>query len=191
MITVISYPDNQINYSIAEGTTTNSEDIIKMINVNAAAATTDEYIIVNINGTEIELILQDECRYTPVDIFFLNKEGCQQIITFFKARTNSLNVTKETYESDSGQPMDGYHQYPDFNIQGRTSFRINSGFVDESMNESFKQLLLSQEVFIREGANFIPVNITKTSLEYKTRQKDRQINYEFEFVYSYNEINTI
>ena len=56
MITVISYPDNQINYSVEEGTTTNSEEIIKLININSAAATTDEYIIVDINGTEIELI---------------------------------------------------------------------------------------------------------------------------------------
>lgn len=191
MITVISYPDNQINFSIAEGTTTNSEEIIKLININSAAATTDEYIIVDINGVQIELILQDECRYTPVDIFFLNKEGSQQIITFFKARTDSLNVTKETYESDRGQPIDGYHQFSDFNIQGRTSFKANSGFVDQTINESFKQLMLSQKVYILEGANFIPVNITKTSLEYKTRQKDRMINYEFDFSYSYNEINTI
>jgi hypothetical protein len=191
MITVISYPDNQINFSVAEGVTTNSEDIVKLININIADATTDEFIVVDINGTEIELTIQDECRYTPLDVFFLNKEGTQQIITFFKARTDSLSITKETYESDRGQPINGYHQYSDFNIQGRTSFKCNSGFVDETMNESFKQLILSQKVYIKEGDNFIPVNITKTSLEYKSRAKDRLINYEFDFAYSYNEINTI
>src|SRR4030042_2114580 len=119
MITVISYPDNHINFSVAEGVTTNSEDIVKLININIADATTDEFIVVDINGTEIELTIQDECRYTPLDIFFLNKEGAQQIITFFKARTDNLSVTKETYESDRGQPIDGYHQYSDFNIKGR------------------------------------------------------------------------
>ncbi|WP_299528594.1 hypothetical protein [uncultured Lutibacter sp.] len=190
MITVISYPNNEINYSIAEPVSTNSEEIVQLINVNIADTTTDEYIEITFNGEVIELVIQDECRYTPIDIYFLNKEGEQQIITFFKAKTDTLGVTKETYESNSGQPSDGNHQYVDYNIQGRTNFKVNSGFVNESMNDSFKQLLLSSKVYVYNNG-FVPLNVTKTSLEYKTRQKDRLINYEIDFSYSYNEINTL
>jgi hypothetical protein len=190
MITVISYPNNEINFSVAEPISTNSEEIIKLINVNVSDTTTDEYIEINFNGELIELVIEDECRYTPIDVYFINKEGQQQIITFFKAKTDTLSVTKETYESDNGQPSEGNHQYIDYNLQGRTSFRVNSGFVDESMNDSFKQLLLSSKVYVYDNG-FVPLNVTKTSLEYKTRQKDRLINYEIDFSYSYNEVNTI
>ena len=37
----------------------------------------------------------------------------------------------------------------------------------------------------------MPLNVSKKSLEYKTRQNDRLINYEFEFEYAYNEINNV
>jgi len=36
-----------------------------------------------------------------------------------------------------------------------------------------------------------PLNLAGKSLEYKTRQKDRLINYEIEFDYAFNEINSI
>ena len=77
MITVISYPNNEINYSIAEPVSNNSEEIVQLINVNIADTTTDEYIEITFNGEVIELVIQDECRYTPIDIYFLNKEGEQ------------------------------------------------------------------------------------------------------------------
>ena len=59
------------------------------------------------------------------------------------------------------------------------------------MNDTFKQLLLSSKVWLIDGADTIPLNVKSSSLEYKTRAKDRLINYEIEFDYSFNEINSI
>lgn len=191
MITIKSYPANEIDYSIAEPTSIQSNEMVQNIWVNVSEATTDEYIEIVFNGVTTTLLITDECRYTPIDIVFQNKEGAQQILPFFKAQTESLSISKENFESDRGQPNFGNHQFIEYNVNGKTKLKINSGFVDESMNETFKQLLLSQRVWKLEGGIFTPLNISSSSLEYKTRQKDRLINYEIEFEYSFNEINTI
>ena len=191
MITVISYPDNEINYSIAEPTSLTATEMVQNLWVNVSEATTDEYIEIVFNGVTTTLLITDECRYTPIDIAFQNKEGALQMLTFFKAKTESLTTSKEEFESNRGQANAGNHQYVKFNVQGRTKFKVNSGFVAEAMNETFKQLLLSDRVWSYEDEVFTPLNVSSSSLEYKTRQKDRLINYEIEFENAFNEINNI
>jgi len=189
MITVKSYPDLQIDYSLAEPTSLDSAEMVQNVWVDVSEATTDEYVEIIFNGVTTTLLITDECRYTPIDIAFQNKEGAFQFITFFKALTESLSVTNEEYESDRGQPLDSFHQYVKYNVQGKSKFKVNSGFVKEVMNETFKQLFLSERVWQLENDIYIPLNVTSKSLEYKTRQKDRLINYEVEFDYAFNEIN--
>ncbi len=191
MITIISYPDNNINESIAEPTSFNSAEMLQNIWVKVSEAGTDEYIEVTYNGETITLLITDECRYTPVDIAFQNKDGAIVFMPFFKAKTESISTTRETFESDRGQPSIGNHQFVDFNVQGRTSYKINSGFVDENMNQIVKQLLLSERVWEYVNTEYIPIKVKSTGVEYKTRQKDRLINYEMEFEYAFNEINNI
>jgi hypothetical protein len=190
-ITIISYPDNQINESIVEPTSLLSNEMIQNVWVNVAEATTDTYIEIVFNGITTTLLITDECRYTPIDICFQNKEGALQFMTFFKARTDSLSVTNEEFEGDRGQPLDGNHQYVKFNVQGKSKFKVNSGFIEESMNETVRQLLLSERVWMYSNEIFTPLNVAGKSLEYKTRQKDRLINYEIDFDYAFNEINSI
>jgi hypothetical protein len=191
MITVISYPDNQIDYEIAEPTSLLSNEMVQNLWVNVAEATTDTYIEIVFNGVTTTLLITDECRYTPIDIFFQNKEGALQTLTFFKAKTDSLTVTNEDFETDRGQPINGNHQYVTYNVQGKSNFKVNSGFVSEAMNETFKQLLLSERVWMYSNEIFTPLKVSSKNLEYKTRQKDRLINYEIGFDYAFNEINSI
>ena len=190
-ISVISYPDNEINMTFTKTLTTDSGEVVRYIIVDASEMSTDNYVEIIYNGITITLNVIDECRYTPIDIYFSNKEGAQQSLTFFKSLTNNMTVTSEQFESDRGQPSLGFHQYVKYNVQAKSKFKVNSGFVDEDMNETFKQLLLSDKVWKLSNNIFTPLNISTTSLEYKTRQKDRLINYEIEFEYAYNEINNI
>jgi hypothetical protein len=189
MITIISYPNNNLDESIAVPTSIDSAEMVQNIWIDVSEAGNDEYIEVTYNDETITLLITDECRYTPVDIAYQNKEGAIAFFTFFKAKTESINTKKETFESKRGQPSTGVHQFIDFNVQGKTSYSINSGFVDESINEIFKQMALSERVWEFVEGNYIPLNIKSTSLEYKTRQKDRLINYTIEFEYSFNEVN--
>jgi hypothetical protein len=191
MITVKSYPDNQIDYEITPPTSLLAVEMVQNLWVDVSEATTDEYIEIVFNGVTTTLLITDECRYTPIDIAFQNKEGAMQILTFFKAKTNSISVTKEEFESDRGQASNGNHQYVKFNTQGRGKFKVNSGFVAEEMNATFTELLLSERVWMLEGDIFTPLNVASSSLEYKSRQKDRLINYEIEFENAFNLINNI
>jgi len=165
--------------------------MVQNIWIDLTAATTDEYLEIVYNGVNTTLLITDECRYTPLDIAFQNKEGALQFVTFFKAKTESMSVTNEEFESDRGQPLFGNHQYVTYNVQGKSKFKINSGFVDEAMNETFKQLMLSERVWIFSDATYTPIKLGAKSIEYKSRQKDRLMNYEFEFEYAFNDVNNI
>lgn len=191
MITVISYPNNEINYSISDPTSTNSSELIKNIWVDLSETISDEYVEIIFNGETITLLIEDECRYEPLDIAFQNKQGALQFMTFFKAKTESMSVTNEEFETDRSQPLFGNHQYVTYNVQGKSKFKMNSGFVSETMNETFKQLLLSERVWHLKDLVYIPLKLSSKSIEYKSRMKDRLINYEIEFEYAFNEINNV
>lgn len=191
MVTVISYPNNEINYSVSEGTTFDSAEFVKNVFVDVSETTLDTYIKIVYNGVTTTLNIIDECKYTPIDIVFFNKNGGQQVLTFFKEKSDSLNITSEKYESDRGQPSLGGHQFVRYNTQGRSSFKVHSGFVDEDLNETFRQLLLSDRVWSFANSVFTPLNVKTSSFEEKTRLKEKLISYEIEFELSYNEINNI
>jgi hypothetical protein len=192
-ITVISYPNNQINYSSSIPSTTSSSNLVKYIWVQCDETTTDNYIEVVFNGQTTTLLIQDEPKYSPIDIFFQNKEGAEQVLTFFKEQKSELSITSSEFESDRGQPSTGNHQFVRYNVQGRKGLTLNSGFVDEEMNEIFTQLLLSERIWQRVSSfsRFIPLNIKSKQISYKTQLNERLINYEIKFEYSYNEINNI
>lgn len=191
IITVISYPNNNINFTEDVGDSLLSSELIKYMWVDVSEALNDEYIEIVYNGITTTLLIEDECRYNPIDIFFQNKEGAEQVLTFFKKSTEILTTTNEEYEGDNGQPINGFHQFIKYNVQGKQSFKVNSGFVTEDKNEAFKQLLLSRRVWKYENSNFIPLNVSSKTLEYKTKANDRLINYEISFDYAFNEINNV
>lgn len=185
---VKSYPDEEVDYTISESIQTDSSKMVKVLNV--VAPSTDEYIEIIIGARNITLIIKDEYKYTPIDIYFVNKHGCQQTITFFKERRDTLKITRESFESFEGNAADGLHQFIDYNTTGRTSIKLTSGYIPEGQNDAIRQLLLSHKVWIYSG-QLIPVNITNTSHEFKTRLNDRLISYDIDFNLSYSEINTI
>lgn len=188
MITVKSYPLNEIDYSIATPSSTFSYELVKYLWVDVSEAITDTYIEITYNSVVTTLLITDECRYTPVDIAFQNKEGALQILTFFKAKRDSLSVESEQYEGNLGQ---GRHQFIKYNKTGKTKFNVNSGFVSEDLNDVYKQLLLSERVWLLNNGVEVPLNVSSSSLEFKTRQNDRLINYQIEFEHAFNEINNV
>lgn len=194
-VTVTSFPNNEINLSFTTNTTLESDKVISYVWVDFESIVDDTTIEIVFNNQTITLNLLEECRFTPVNIFFQNKEGAEQALFFFKERVDSINVTSEQFESDRGQPSDSFHQFVTFNVNGQAKFTVNSGFVNESLNESFKQLLFSERIWIvtQEGSTIVktPLTISTSNLEFKTRQKDRLINYEVEFEFGFTEINSI
>ena len=67
----------------------------------------------------------------------------------------------------------------------------DNNYVDAENNEVIKQLLLSEKVWVVTGDLFNPVNVSSSGVEYKTRQRNRLIDYEIDFNYAYNEVNNV
>lgn len=188
---IVSNPDSNINVVISEAATTTSSELVKYAWIDASEAGTDTTITFTYDGNVVNYYLQTELKYTPYDIVFQNKAGAEQTVTFFKERKDSLSVTKSSYENDRGQPSAGFHQFTDFNLQGRESFTLSSGFVYEDLNNTYIQLLLSERVWIYESGKLVPVNVSKKDIKLKTQLNNKLINYVFDFEYSYNKVNNI
>jgi len=145
--------------------------------------------------TELTVVPVEECKYEPKKIVFVNKLGVKEDLWFFKKSTHSISTEKETFRANT---INSYvsgdlsnHVYKDFNINGRESMTLNTGFVPESFKENFKQLMLSERVWIDNGADLLPVNIKNTELDLKQSVNEKLINYTIEIEYSFDKINNI
>ena len=80
-----------------------------------------------------------------------------------------------------------------FNVNGKEKIVLNSGFVEEEMNEAFRQLLLSEEVTLydyKENKTY-NVNLGTSELQYKQHINDKLINYTIEFEFAHEVINNV
>jgi hypothetical protein len=191
VVTVKSYPSLKINYTATPTLSDDSAKVVKYLWVELNLAVNEAYVEVIWRGETTTLNLTDECKYNPLDIFFQNKDGALQSFTFFKKQEESIEITDSSFETNRGQASDGFHQFVRYGVQARTTLTAETGWLDEDMNEVFKQILLTERVWSYNGNAYTPLNVKKTSQKFKTRQNDRLINYTMTFEMSYNEINNI
>lgn len=190
-INISSYPNNYYSNSFQYSQSNSSYFANILLNIDTAKAKKDDRIIVDVNGTETIILIDHDKKYNNTDILFINKYGCQQSLSMRKEMVNKISSKSEVYERSYGQPSDGIHQFKSFLSNGRKSILLNSGFIPESQNSAFEELLLSDSIWIKHECEVIPVNLKTRAIEFKTRVKDSVINYAIEFDYSYNEINNI
>jgi hypothetical protein len=131
----------------------------------------------------------DECKYTPVNVSYVNRFGGWQQLTFFKAHSNKINVKGSKYSllqsNVNYNPLIG--QSKAFNINGTWSITCNTGWVYENYNKFIQELMLSDTILVDN----IPATIKTQSLTYKTQLKDKNINFEIDFEFSNNLINDV
>ena len=140
-----------------------------------------------------------ECKYEPKKVTFVNKYGALQDMYFFKKSVEKMNVKKESYKSnilDSNyQYNSSNHVYRDFNVVGKESVTLSSGFLSEEYNEVFKQMMLSEKVWVtnitEDGEQVLPINVKTSNITYKTSLNDKLVEYTFDFDKSFNVINDI
>jgi hypothetical protein len=141
----------------------------------------------------------EECKFKPHKITFINKNGVLDDMYFFKKSSNSMTTKRESYNANTIKADNTYsineHNKIDFNITANSTVKLSSGFLNESTNEIFKQLLLSERVWITrtfENSELVlPINIKTSSISYKTSLNDRLVEYSIDFDDSYESINNI
>ena len=136
----------------------------------------------------------EECKHNPYKVTFVNKFGVLQDLWFFKRSNLSLKTKKESYKANiisSGTYSTSTRQNTIFNKTGAESLQLNTGFYPESYNEIFRQLSLSEEVWINYDGKTLPITVKSGSLNYKTRVNDKLINYTIDVEFSNDKINNI
>jgi len=160
----------------------------------------DEIIVSgdNVQTETIKVKTLEECKYNPKKVTFINKFGALQDMYFFKKSVEKMNVKKETYKSNilNGSIYNRtHHVNREFNVIGNESITLSSGFLSEEYNEVFKQLLLSEKVWITNLTDteeqVLPINVKTSNITYKTSLNDRLVEYTFEFDNSFDTINNI
>ena len=141
----------------------------------------------------------DECKYDPKKVTFVNKFGVLQDMYFFKKSKEKLRVKKQSYKANIINSLGSYdtsnHSERSFNVTASESISLSSGYVNEEYNEVFKQLLLSEKVWMSEinelGEQITPINVETSSLDYKTSVNDKLVEYTINFNKSFNTINNV
>jgi hypothetical protein len=133
---------------------------------------------------------QEECYYNPITIDFVNKYGAWQRTFMFKASYNSLEVSNTEYNLLQADLL-GYNiqegQRKTFNTNGNDKIKMNSGWVDASYSDVLKQLMLSERILINGSP---AICLTKT-LDIQDSLNINLINYQMEFKYAYDTINSV
>ena len=139
---------------------------------------------------EFNFIPIQECRYEPYTIDFINKYGAWQREFFFKASYDNMEVKTNQYQL-MHPAINNYNtiygNYKDFNVNGKQTIRLNTGFVKEDFKENLTQLMLSERILI----NGMPVTLKTKGIDRVKQINNRMINYTLEFEMAYDVINTI
>lgn len=141
----------------------------------------------------------DECKFKPHKVTFVNKNGVLDDMYFFKKSTDSVTTKRESYNANTIKADNTYsinqHNKREFNITANSMVKLSSGYLNESSNEKFKQLLLSEKVWItrtfKNDELVLPINVKTSNITYKTSLNDRLVEYTIDFDNSFNVINNI
>lgn len=154
-------------------------------------------------GTDvIKIKTVEECKYTPVKVKFVNKFGALQNVWFYKNSSKSLSTESKSFRRNNfnyqsvgfevqGSYSQSNHQYKNLFKEGKEKITINSGFYPESHNEVFKQLMLSEDVWIDFEGERHPVNISSSDIKFKTSVNDKLISYSLDLDFAYDKIQNI
>lgn len=189
--------DIQVNDS------TNSTQKIVYIRVTPTDTliTGDTITITSSVGTSqvTTLTLEAVCepKYQELQVIFYNKFGALQIMPFYKKSVDSINTNSDSYKRNlmefATDPTYNTekHQIRQFHVTGKESITMNTGFIQESFNEVIKQMMLSEQVWVDNGTEVLPITLNTKSLQFKKSVNDKLINYTVDFEYAFNKINDI
>ncbi len=199
----IKYVTNGVNGAdmfedrvIQDGGTFESNVCLTAFEDEFALLAVDEIRVSDADGNLTIVTVQDieECKYQPYKVTFVNKYGALQSIWFFK-RTNEVLTTKtEKFKRNivvGGSYDTSRHQQKILTKNGSEKLTLNTGFYPEEYNDVFKQMQLSEDCWIEINSQTLPINVSSSSLNYKTHLNDKLINYTIEVDFAFDTINNI
>ncbi len=187
--------DNYRERVEASGGTFEDNACIQSFLRNETIYPVDEVIIDGVEGiTVLRVENIQECKYTPYKLTFINKFGVYQDIYFFKNSKLAMSTNEEMYKSNiltNGTYNTYDAQKKLLTKNGNQRLTLNSGYYPESNNEVFRQLFLSEKVWIEYKSKTLGVTIESKNIDYKTSLTDSLINYTVDLSFAFDTINNI
>lgn len=164
-----------------------------------------DYVTISSNNSsysDVVITLKKVCepKYTPLNVVFYNKFGALQNLWFFKKSMTNISISSNKFKNNiidfdnsGGSPTYSLskHQEKIFISNGKESITISTGFYPEDHNEIVRQMLLSEQVWVYDGTNTLPINLKSNSLQFKKSVNDKLISYTVQFDYAFDKINNI
>ena len=175
------------------------EDANSLIKYISITGTFTKIEITSASKTETIFVNYLDCsKYENYKIAFINKFGAIQDLWFNKKRTDALNVKRDSFDTStiySSTTALNFNTYDATSIvqdvTSKKSLTLNTGYLKEEYNETIRQLMQSENVWIVENGNSYPVSIKDSSFNYKTHLNDKLVNYTVQFEYAFNSINSV
>ena len=152
------------------------------------------YVDTTSGVTKLTVKSESECKFTPYKVTFINKFGALQDIWFFKRTNESLTTKQEKYKRNTvvaGSYDISRHQDKTLTKNGKEKLTLNTGYYPEAYNDVFKEMQLSEDCWIEINSQTLPIQVTSSSLAYKTQLNDKIINYTIEVEFAFDTINNI
>jgi len=139
-------------------------------------------------------------KHTAYKVTFVNKYGALQDFYFTGKTTENISVNKTTFKRNIATSNFEYskqkHSIRQFNTLANEKIILNSPPMSyDSVNDSIKQLLVSEQVWIRKemggSEQTIPINITDNQQTIKTGVSDKVIQYTITGEYAFDMISNI
>jgi len=201
----IQYVTQDTIYSFQERVENDLDSTIELINLSRIydylyVANTPDRVVISPKGDasksfELTIVPIQECKYPTNKLIFKNKLGVEEDLWFFKKSTHNISTKRESFRANT---LSSYisgdkskHSHSSYNLNGRQTMSLNTGFIPESFKENIKQLMLSEKVWIMVGDDKLPITIKDSDMELKTSLNEKLINYEIEIEFAYDIINNI
>jgi len=145
-------------------------------------------------GTPLHWEIDCQKKYTPVTIIFKNRYGGFDNFEFSLVSRESFDVQTKEYQSNALQTDEAvYNRYygkQTYFTEGHETLTVNSDYIPESMNDFFKQMMASDEIYwVLNGdmsdtgiyADLQPLVLVSKNLQFKKEEVDKLINYQLTF----------
>ena len=152
------------------------------------------YVDTTSGVTKLTVKSESECKFTPYKVTFINKFGVLQDIWFFKRTNEALTTKTEKFKRNiisNATYNISNHQDKTLTKNGKEKLTLNTGYYPEAYNDVFKEMQLSEDCWIEINSQTLPIQVTSSSLAYKTQLNDKIINYTIEVEFAFDTINNI
>lgn len=203
-------PSGLIETVSAPATTENTANVIDYVNTSSAFGT-PSFIRFSFSGgradQDIRIVYLDECERSAIEGAFVNRFGAVQHMYFFGKPQRTMTTDSTTYKRNLLDSAGSYdtkrHQTATLSKNGKTTIRINTGWYPEDMNGMWKEMILSETVWLKLDSAFLdfnafkdlqitaPVVLKDRQINYKTRFDDKLISYDFTFEFAADRINNV